>query len=111
MKDANWKGDSVGLMDTIIFQGMPWLVPEWIETPDSKMSMPARIICLDGLEYRSVPDSHKTGPAAPFPGIDYILFGPIPRVVLNGQIPKERKGDYVLLNCPGVFYPSELCNN
>jgi len=113
IKDANWKGDSPGgeLMDTIIFQGMPWLVPEWIGNQDSGMSMPTRIICLGDLQYQIVPDRHKLGDSAPFPGIDYILFGPIPRAVLNGQIPKEMKDKYVIIQRPGVSYPSELCDS
>jgi len=111
IKDENFTGDIIGgvPMDTIIFQGMPWLVPEWIADRETGMSMPVRIICMGDLQYQIVPDRHKLGNSAPFYGIDYLLMSPIPRAVLNGHGPKEMKERYYTIERPGVSYPSELC--
>ncbi len=38
--------------DVTEYDGLPWLVPHWLDMPDGKWTMPARIICLVGCSRR-----------------------------------------------------------
>jgi hypothetical protein len=80
-------------MDTIEHEGMLWLVPEWIDTPRKGWSRPARIVRLSLLP-------HSRGPA-PF---DYVLQNPIPKDVLNGQIPPQLAALYVVIEAPDIEF-------
>jgi len=71
--------DGIYAIDTIEHEGELWLVPEWIGgTPAGGYSMPVRII--------RVPLLQDAGPAV---SADYIVSYPLPKDVLDGEIPTE----------------------
>jgi hypothetical protein len=60
-------GGGIHKADTIRHDGKLWLVPNWLDTPDGKWTMPTRIIRMDTL------------PHAPF-GVDqFVLNDPLPK--------------------------------
>jgi len=82
------------ICDTIEHKGKLWLVPGWIEKPLEGYSRPARIICLSLLPHQ------KRG--ANFP-VQYVLSKPIPKSVLDGQIPKKPKFFFQIVEAPDIF--------
>lgn len=80
-------------VDTIEYQGSFWLVPEWIDNPEQRWTMPARIICLDGLIHQRT--SWESG--------EFVLNGGIPKDVFDGQIPPGDK--YVVIERPNIRIP------
>jgi hypothetical protein len=47
-------GSALLRMDTIEFQGLFWLVPDWLEELNEGLINPTRIICLAGLRYQDL---------------------------------------------------------
>jgi hypothetical protein len=85
--------DGLNEFDTIEYEGGRWLVPEWLDSPAEKWSMPKRIIRVDFLPGGKAPASS---------GVDYYISDPIPRTLLNGQIPKELEGRVVVIEHPDI---------
>ncbi len=83
-------------IDTIEYDGKLWLVPHWIEAPTEGWKMPARIVLLDSLDYRTEPSD---APA------DYLLKTPMPRDVFEGRIPNGSEGEFVVIERPDVKIP------
>jgi hypothetical protein len=81
-------------VDTIEYEGMFWLVPEWNDFPEAGVTMPDRIICLDGLVHQ------ETSPDA---AVQFVLNNGIPRSVYDGQIPIGDK--YVVIKNPDIRFP------
>ncbi len=79
-------------MDTIEYEGKMWLVPEWIDMRTEGYSMPVRIVCLDTLRHQ--PSQTKS--------LDFLLNDPIPKAVLDGQIPPQSEADYLVLERPDI---------
>jgi len=79
--------------DTIEYDGGRWIVPEWLESPDEGWSMPERIIRVDLLPGR------KAGAGS---GVDFYISDPIPKTLLNGQIPPELEGRVVVIEHPNI---------
>jgi hypothetical protein len=52
--------EQAGVFDTIEYEGKLWLVPYWIDEPDSDTLSPLRLICLDGLPMQ--PPNTQKGP-------------------------------------------------
>jgi hypothetical protein len=79
--------------DTIEYEGKLWLVPEWLEVPTQRMTMPTRIIGLDRSLFQ------KPSPKYP---VDYFLSCPLPKAVFYGQIPTELKEQVVVIERLGI---------
>lgn len=80
-------------VDTIEHEGKLWLVPEWNDTIDGKVTMPARLICLAELPLEK---NTSGGPA------DYVLQHPMTKAILNGQIPIELAGKVQVVHDPNI---------
>jgi hypothetical protein len=87
-------------VDTIDYEGAFWLVPEWLDNPEEGWTMPARIICLDGLIHQETP------PGAVF---EFVLNTGIPKSVFDGQIPIGDK--YVVIHRPNIKIPLQNENS
>lgn len=85
--------DGIYTMDAIEHNGEFWLVPEWIEAHNKELKMPVRIIRLWGLE-------HQVTIGGPFG--DFVVANPIPKAVLNGQIPPELERAYTVIERPDI---------
>jgi hypothetical protein len=90
-------GTSIFPMDTVEYEGGLWLVPLWLEAPETGWQTPARIIRMDILPHR------KLGP--PFPA-DYTLPAPIPKGVLDGTTPSQQARGYVVIDHPAIKRPT-----
>ena len=86
--------DSIRTCDTIEIDGKFWLVPMWIDNLAEGTRKPLRLICLDGLPYM------KAG--ANFPA-DFVLTKPIPKCVLDGEIPDETSFEFVIVENPDIL--------
>lgn len=80
-------------VDTIEYQGLYWLVPEWLETPNREVKMPARIIRLLGIPHQQTIGG-KFG--------DFVVSQPIPKAVWNGQVPPEQANVYLVIDRPPI---------
>ena len=90
------EGESVMLKaDTIEHDGKLWLVPKWIELPTEGHKTPARIICLDTLQYQKAPPAYA----------DFALTAPMPRVVLEGHDPAPAERGYLVVEMPDIRVP------
>lgn len=81
--------------DTIEYEGMLWLVPQWIDTPRKGWSRPVRIVCLTILPYGRAPPGWPD---------QYTLQNPIPKDVLNGQVPPQLAAQYVVIESPDIEF-------
>jgi hypothetical protein len=80
-------------VDTIEYEGKLWLVPEWNDTIDGTVTMPARLICLAGLPL----EKNTSGGVA-----DYVLQHPMTKAILNGQIPPELANKVAVVHDPNI---------
>ena len=94
ISDDAGKGNALCKMDVIEFDGHAWLVPEWIDLPGEKVTMPARIVLLDVIP-------HQRGEAPP----QVVVTGPVPRFVFEGRIPPELETQYVVIELPNIRLP------
>lgn len=85
--------DGISHFDTIEYEGGRWLVPGWIDSQSEGWSMPERIIRVDLL---------PGGKAGASSAADFLLHDPIPRSLLNGQIPKELEGRVSVIELPDI---------
>ena len=79
-------------VDTIGYKGKLWLVPEWIDTLDGKLTKPTRIVCLDGFPVE------KNNPAlsgVPVTEAQWVLTIPVPRALLTAE---KANGVEIVLN-------------
>ena len=79
-------------VDTIEHQGALWLVPYWLEAPDEGWQAPQRIIRLDVLQHQKSAGKN----------VDYILNGPIPTAVLDGNATPEQLKLFVVIESPAI---------
>lgn len=82
--------------DSIEYEGQMWLVPEWIESPAGGWRMPRRLVCLN-----TMPHERKEGD----PTGEFIVTWPIPKCVFNGELPREAKIKYVIVDSPNIRIP------
>ena len=77
--------------------GTIWLVPRWIEDQEEGVTMPERIICLEGLPYQR---------GGRFGDIElrYILNYPIPIAVLYGDDPPKPSSGFVVEMRPTIKF-------
>lgn len=94
--------DTDGMMyavDVIEYDGKIWLVPHWYEVPAKKVSMPARMVRIDNQKHQHVPGS---------PFGDYVLNGPIPKVLLEKTTPKQQVVGWEYMELPELEIPDTV---
>ena len=82
--------EGTSLCDTIEYEGAICLVPEWIDNPSEGYSKPVRIICMRLFAYMKGPGF-------------YTLKNPIPKCILDGQIPIELKALFYVVESPDIM--------
>jgi hypothetical protein len=87
-------GGAVNSMDAIEHDGRIWLVPEWFDYKDAKVTMPVRIVCLDLIP-------HQRGTGTP----EIVVDGPLPRSVVEGRCPPGLKARYLVIEKPDIRLP------
>jgi hypothetical protein len=87
-------GSAVHLADTIEHEGKLWLVPHWLDTPDGKWTMPARIIRLDTLRHAKF-----YGPA------DFVVHDPMPTELFDVRTPKQPIEGFEFHELPEIRIP------
>jgi len=93
-------GSEIHITDTIEHEGKLWLVPIWLDTPDGKWTMPARIIRLDTLAHQKM-----SGQA------DFVLSGPMPKELFADQTPKTPIPGFEYHELPAIRFPREPRKN
>jgi hypothetical protein len=83
------------IVDTIVYEDKLWLVPEWLDIRGLGVSMPVRIVRLDGLEYEPDPGA----------GCDYVLRHSMPTSVFYGRIPPPPDSPYCVIEHPNIQFP------
>lgn len=68
--------NSILNMDGLRYEEKLWLVPEWHDYPQEKVSKPARMIRFDNLPFEQLDENSLH---------DFLLKQPVPRAVLDGQ--------------------------
>lgn len=86
-------------VDVIEHEGKLWLVPHWLEAPSIQESSPARIIRFDNRPHQRALGSNFG---------DYILNGPIPRVLLEPNSPKEPVPGFEYVELPDIHIPASV---
>ena len=90
-------GGAINIMDAIAYQGGIWLVPEWRDYPDQRMTMPTRIIRMDVL------------PHAPMKGkTHYVLHDPLPKSVADGETTLAEGLQYVVVERPDIRIRTDI---
>lgn len=87
-------GGKILTMDTIVYEGEPWLVPDWILSPDDKRIRPLRIIALRTMAHQP---THKSS------GWDFVVTHPVPKSVLLGHPPEGKEKLFVIHENPEIW--------
>lgn len=70
-------GNRIETVDTVEYAGWLWLVPLWADSPDGKLTMPMRLVCLSLLPHEKTDGSQH----------DYVLKTPIPKEIFDYDAP------------------------
>ena len=90
-------GQAVFTVSTIERGGKLWFVPEWIISQEEGWQAPKRIICLDGLGVRPMPETmHYLA--------DYQLPKPVPKDVLEGHTHRSESTEFVVIESPPIRF-------
>ena len=92
------EGGGTTEVDTIKYDGNLWLVPEWLDMPIERVTMPARIIQLDSLAYQVV-DSQD---------VDYVLNDPLSKDLLYGRTQTQEGLEVVVLDHPDISFQTDV---
>ena len=84
---------SIHACDTIELDGKLWLVPRWLSNLVEGTRTPLRIICMDGLSYQKMPPNFQE---------DFVLNNPIPKCVLDGEVPDDTTFEFVIVESPDI---------
>ena len=87
-------GGTLLKVDAIVHAGRLWLVPNWLDTPDGRSTMPARIIRFDNLEH-----SDLRGKGQP----NFVVQGPIPKELFGVQTPKQQVAGFEYHELPNIL--------
>jgi hypothetical protein len=82
-----------GLCDVIEHEGMPWLVPYWLDMPDVRLAMPARIILLANIPHQHHPQSKNC---------QWTVNEPLPNALFDWQTPWPAGGRFVVQDRPEI---------
>ena len=84
------------LQDAIEYEGKLWLVPQWSDSPILGVRMPTRIISLETIRHQQAPVGYEA---------DLLINDPLPTGLLDGPIPPELAGRYVVIEEPEIEFP------
>jgi hypothetical protein len=88
-----FEGDAAGKIyqaDTIEYEGKFWLVPEWIEDPDTQCSRPLRIVPLDLWPHQKTPALGG-----------FVINVPISRALFEGRV-RQPESPHQVVDWPDV---------
>jgi hypothetical protein len=77
--------------DTIIYEGIPWLVFDWVHPENKEWQSPKRMLSL-----REIPHQEHIGHKI----ADYIVSHPIPECLIDGIHPEN--GFYTIIENPDI---------
>jgi hypothetical protein len=66
-------------------------VPEWLDNHIEKSTKPLRIISLETMAHHRMPGNP-----------DFLVEFPIPQYVLDGRIPPEEAGKFLIIEGPDI---------
>ena len=89
-------GDAPCVVDTIRYQGLLWLVPEWVHHSNPATRTPKRIICLTVLRYQETPDGLT----------HFLLPSPVPTAIFHGAGTSHKQSGYVVVEASDLELPS-----
>ena len=93
--------EGVQTVDTVEYAGFLWLVPLWTDSPDGKLTMPARLVCLSLLPHEKT-SGHQH---------DYVLNTPLPIEIFDYEaLPPEAPGLLVLDPLRLQMYRNRIAN-
>jgi hypothetical protein len=95
LSDDEGKGGTVNTMTVIEYDEKNWLVPEWLDYKDAKVTMPARIVCLDLIPHERSPSTDH----------QFVVSGPVPRSVCEGRCPPQLRKQYLVIEGPDIKFP------
>lgn len=81
--------------DVVEFEGIFWLVPEWLENRDTGWKIPARIVSFQHLP-------HQFERGAPFG--DFVLNVPVSKTIFDGA-PPPTGSPYRVIQRPNIQVP------
>lgn len=94
-KNDDGTGGQIHVVDVIEYDNKLWLVPEWLDYTDAKVTMPARIVCLDLLRHERPPSDDQ----------DIVVSDPIPKSVFDGHVPPGIENQYLVIERPDIRLP------
>lgn len=91
-------GGITQVMDAIDYEGGIWLVPEWLDIPEQRVTKPVRIVRVDVLPH----DDRRTD------GGGYSIRRPIPRSVLDGEVTFVEGRQYIVHEAPDIVFRTDV---
>jgi hypothetical protein len=86
----------ISLADVIEHQGMPWLVPMWLDNLGSPTTRPARMILLANLPHQFLGAQMKVQ--------QYVVNDPLPSALFDVETPWTQDSKYVVLDRPDLEF-------
>jgi hypothetical protein len=93
---SDLRGDAPCVIDTIVYRGLLWLVPEWVHHSDPARRTPRRLICLSVLYFQETPDGLT----------HFVLPSPVPKTILYGGHDSDKQSSYVVVEGSDIELPS-----
>jgi hypothetical protein len=87
----------IHFIDVVEYAGQFWLVPAWVDDPALNTTRPVLIVSLATIPHER---AGKTDP-------QFVVKDPIPKCILNGQIPPALAHKYLVLEQPDISLPLE----
>lgn len=84
-------------VDTIQHQGGLWLVPRWLDVPEKRETMPARLIRMDLLPHQRI----ESGQPA-----DFVLNGYMPKALFDFDAPLKSTLGFEVIELPEISFPA-----
>jgi hypothetical protein len=82
---------------TLEYEGLLWLVAEWLVNPTEGLAKPRRLIALDPFRLQRFPQETAFGHAA--------ANNPIPKGLFEYPIPSQLAGKFPVLDEPDISIP------
>ena len=89
-------GGGILQMDVIKHEGKHWLVPNWFENKDEGWQTPERIVLLDVIPHRQMPDNQAW---------QFLIEFPVPRELFFDPDPSKAGKQFVVQMMPGIRLP------
>ena len=86
------EGGSLGTAWVIEYQGLPWLVPYWLDLPNGRETMPARIILMATIAHQIIPGG-------------FLINHSLPKELFDDPLPLTRVAGYTVVERPPIVLP------